>query len=120
MSLTDKQKRFCEEYVIDLNATQAAIRAGYSEKTANEQGSQNLAKLSIQAYITELQKEIRSRNDISVDMLVERLKQIGFEDEKDRVAALDKLMKHLGGYERDNTQKVPVQPLQFKIVSKDE
>ena len=46
--LTEKQKRFVEEYLIDLNATQAAIRAGYSPKTANEQGTQNLAKLSIQ------------------------------------------------------------------------
>ena len=44
--LTEKQKRFVEEYLIDLNATQAAIRAGYSPKTANEQGTQNLAKLS--------------------------------------------------------------------------
>ena len=40
--LTAKQKRFVEEYLIDLNATQAAVRAGYSVKTASEQGSQNL------------------------------------------------------------------------------
>lgn len=46
--LTDKQARFCEEYLIDLNATQAAIRAGYSEKTAREQAAQNLSKLNIQ------------------------------------------------------------------------
>ena len=51
--MTDKQERFCEEYMIDLNATQAAIRAGYSPKTANEQGSQLLAKLSIQNRIAQ-------------------------------------------------------------------
>ena len=51
--LTEKQQRFVDEYLIDLNATQAAIRAGYSVKTANEQGSQNLAKLSIQQAIAE-------------------------------------------------------------------
>jgi phage terminase small subunit len=55
--LTDKQEMFCKEYLIDLNATQAAIRAGYSKKTANEQGSQNLVKLSIQKRIAELKEE---------------------------------------------------------------
>ena len=49
--LTDRQARFCEEYLIDLNATQAAIRAGYSEKTAREQAAQNLSKLNIQEKI---------------------------------------------------------------------
>ena len=51
--MTPKQQRFVEEYLIDLNATQAAIRAGYSKHTANEQGSQLLAKLSIQAAVAE-------------------------------------------------------------------
>ena len=55
--LTEKQQRFVDEYLIDLNATQAAIRAGYSVKTANEQGSQNLAKLSIQQAIAEQMAE---------------------------------------------------------------
>ena len=49
--LTDKQRKFCNEYLIDLNATQAAIRAGYSEKTANVIGSENLAKPYIREYI---------------------------------------------------------------------
>ena len=51
MALTDKQRLFCEEYLIDLNATQAAIRAGYSEKTARKIGSENLTKPDIRAYI---------------------------------------------------------------------
>lgn len=49
--LTEKQKRFCDEYLIDLNATQAAIRAGYSRKTANRIASENLLKLDIREYI---------------------------------------------------------------------
>ena len=49
--MTDKQKRFCDEYLIDLNATQAAIRAGYSEKTARQIGTENLSKPSIDEYI---------------------------------------------------------------------
>ncbi len=63
--LTAKQKRFCEEYVIDNNATQAAIRAGYSENTAKEQASQNLTKLNIQNYISELKNQIAEFLDIS-------------------------------------------------------
>lgn len=52
--LTDKQKRFCEEYVIDLNATQSAIRAGYSERTVRSIANENLTKLDIQDYIQKL------------------------------------------------------------------
>ena len=51
MALTDKQRRFVDEYLVDLNATQAAIRAGYSAKTANEQGAQLLAKLSVREAV---------------------------------------------------------------------
>ena len=49
--MTAKQKRFCDEYLIDLNATQAAIRAGYSEKTARAMGAENLTKPYIKDYI---------------------------------------------------------------------
>lgn len=51
--MTDKQKRFCDEYLIDLNATQAAIRAGYSKKTAKVTGYENLTKPYIKKYINE-------------------------------------------------------------------
>ena len=49
--LTAKQQRFCDEYLIDLNATQAAIRAGYSEASARQMGTQNMSKPSIKKYI---------------------------------------------------------------------
>ena len=51
--LTDKQQRFIEEYIIDLNATQAAIRAGYSEKVAKEIGYENLTKPHIKKIVEE-------------------------------------------------------------------
>lgn len=51
--MTEKQKRFCDEYLVDLNATQAAIRAGYSVKTAQEIGAENLTKPIIRNYINE-------------------------------------------------------------------
>ena len=56
-NLTAKQQRFCDEYLIDLNATQAAIRAGYSAKTARQIGTENLSKPSIREYIDERMKE---------------------------------------------------------------
>lgn len=71
--LTDKQERFCEEYVIDNNATQAAIRSGYSEKTAKDIGSQNLAKLNIQEYIAELKAGISKRCEVDADDIVLQL-----------------------------------------------
>lgn len=70
VKLTDKQEMFCKEYLIDLNATQAAIRAGYSEKTANEQGSQNLAKLSIQDRLAELKANREERLQIDADWVL--------------------------------------------------
>lgn len=74
--LTEKQQRFVDEYLIDLNATQAAIRAGYSVKTANEQGSQNLAKLSIQQAIAEQMAERSKRTGINQDRVVLELVKI--------------------------------------------
>lgn len=76
--LTDKQQRFVDEYLIDLNATQAAIRAGYSVKTANEQGSQNLAKLSIQQVIAEKMAERSRRTGANQDRVVLELAKIAF------------------------------------------
>lgn len=76
--LTDKQQRFVDEYLIDLNATQAAIRAGYSVKTANEQGSQNLAKLSIQQVIAERMAERSRRTGVNQDRVVLELAKIAF------------------------------------------
>lgn len=61
MALTDKQEMFCREYLIDLNATQAAIRAGYSVKTANRIAAKLLSKVDIQNRIAELKAQ---RNDL--------------------------------------------------------
>lgn len=61
MALTDKQEMFCREYLIDLNATQAAIRAGYSANIANRTASENLSKPDIKSRIAELKAQ---RNDL--------------------------------------------------------
>ncbi len=75
-NLTPKQQRFVEEYLIDLNGTQAAIRAGYSEKTANEIGAENLAKPSIAKAIQDALKERSERVQIDADYVLKRLVEI--------------------------------------------
>lgn len=80
MALTDKQARFVEEYLVDLNATQAAIRAGYSEGTAHSIGSENLGKPEIAQAIADAQKERSERTQVTQDMVVQELARIGFSD----------------------------------------
>lgn len=75
-NLTPKQQRFVEEYLIDLNATQAAIRAGYSPRTANEQGAQNLAKLSISEAIAEAQAKREERTQITQDYVLTNIQKV--------------------------------------------
>lgn len=79
-NLTEKQKRFVEEYLIDLNATQAAIRAGYSEKTARQVASQNLSKLNIQDAIQKGMKERSERTKVTQDEVLKELAGIAFDD----------------------------------------
>ncbi len=82
MSLTDKQQRFVAEYLIDLNATQAAIRAGYSEKTAGSVGAENLKKPEIAAAIQVAMNQRTERTQVDADYVlrtivdtIERCKQ---------------------------------------------
>lgn len=85
--LTEKQKRFCDEYLIDLNGTQAAIRAGYSEKTARFIATENLTKPNIRKYID--------------DRLAEK--------EKELIADQDEVMKYLTAVmRREKTENVVV------------
>lgn len=77
MKLTKKQEMFVEEYIIDLNATQAAIRAGYSKKTAGQIGEQNLKKLEIQQAINEKLAEKKEKLIMKQDEILERLTQQG-------------------------------------------
>ena len=67
IAVTDKQKRFCDEYLIDLNATQAAIRAGYSKKTAYSIGVENLKKPEIKSYIDEQLKKMQDESIAKAD-----------------------------------------------------
>lgn len=71
--LTDKQKRFVEEYLVDLNATQAAIRAGYSKQTAYSIGQRLLKKVEVQEAIQQAQNKRSERTQITQDEVIRRL-----------------------------------------------
>ncbi len=119
-NLTAKQQRFCDEYLIDLNATQAAIRAGYSKKRASEQAYQLLQKTTVQDFIKQRMDEkekkliadqdevlqyltavlrgsskasVLARDDIGADRVIEKPP-----DEKERLKAAELLGKRYGIY----------------------
>ncbi|MCL4165291.1 UNVERIFIED_CONTAM: hypothetical protein GTU68_038875, partial [Idotea baltica] len=71
--MTDKQQRFCEEYLVDLNATQAAIRAGYSEDSAKEIGYENHTKPHIQAEIQRLKAERSEATAITAKRVLQEI-----------------------------------------------
>ena len=110
--LTDKQKMFCKEYMVDLNATQAAIRADYSESTSKQIGSENLSKLAIQEEIQRLMSKRAQRVEINAEDVLQDIidtrEQCGalmvLDGEIDsaavnaRLKANDMLAKHLGMY----------------------
>ncbi len=81
--MTKKQKRFIEEYLIDLNATQAAIRAGYSPDTAKSIGSENLTKPDIKAQIARAMAERSRRTGVNADRVVMELAKIAFVNAND-------------------------------------
>lgn len=83
--MTKKQKRFVDEYLIDLNITQAAIRAGYSPKTAYSIGSENLKKPEIRACIEKAMAERSKRTGINQDRIIIELAKIGLLNPKDLV-----------------------------------
>lgn len=131
--LTPRQQRFVEEYLIDLNGTQAAIRAGYSAKSAGRQALELLQKTLIVSAVAQAQKGRSERLQLSADMVAQELWKLyqntsvlvpkedlmgeplrdsnGEQvfkplDGQVAVSALDKLMKHLGGYTADNKREV--------------
>lgn len=76
--MTPKQERFCEEYLIDLNATQAAIRAGYSKKTAKEQASRLLTNVNVQEKLQEGRAKLTKASEITAEMMLQRCGEIAF------------------------------------------
>lgn len=109
MSLRPKQQRFVEEYLVDLNATAAAVRAGYKEKTAAQQGHNLLQMAKVQEAIKEEVAQRQERTKITGDQVVTELAQIAFAKVDDyyrdygldvrladKIKALELLGKHFG------------------------
>lgn len=82
MKINIKQKSFVEEYLIDLNSTQAAIRAGYSKNRASEIGYQLLQRTTVQEYIQKRMKDREKRTEITQDMVLKEFAHIAFDDIK--------------------------------------
>ena len=115
MALNERQNRFVQEYLVDLNATQAAVRAGYSEKTACEQGSRLLANVKVQEAVQKAKAERQERTEITADMVVKELQSVAFAKAADytdaslkysnKLKALELLGKHLGMFTEKIEQK---------------
>lgn len=88
-NLNEKQKRFADEYLIDLNATQAAIRAGYSPRSAAEQASRLLKNAKVRAYIDERMAELSRRTGVNQERILRELARIAFVNAPDLINMAD-------------------------------
>lgn len=108
MALTEKQKAFVQEYLVDLNATAAAKRAGYSEKNADKIGSELLGKTRVAEAIQKAMQSRQQRTQVTQDMVIQEISKVAFKDAADyseselkyanKLKALEMLAKHLGLY----------------------
>lgn len=97
--LNERQKMFAKEYIIDLNATQAAVRAGYSEKTARSQGQRLLTNVDIQERIQKEMSKRSKRTEITADNVLNELAHIAFDDIKEYLSF--RTGKAVTGYDDD-------------------
>ena len=129
--LTEKQKRFCEEYLIDLNAKRAYLVAYPSvkkEKTAASAAARMLKNVNIQKFLQELKQERESRVLVSQDDVINAIQEIAFdvsEKAKDRLRALELLCRHLGMFDQKDEldkeeQKARIAKLKRDAQSEDE
>lgn len=117
--LTPKRERFVAEYLVDLNATAAAKRAGYSEKTAYSAGQRLLKVPEVKAAIREGQEKIAGRLEVTREQVVEELAGIAFHEASDapeaelkvgnKLRALELLGKHLGMFTEKSENSVRVE-----------
>ena len=122
MDLTDKQKRFVAEYLVDMNATQAATRAGYSSRTANEQGARLLANVSVKEALEKERRKRERRTEITADRVLQELADIGFDKElertTDRLKALELVGKHLAMFTDKVEMKATITESDVSLIEK--
>jgi phage terminase small subunit len=122
--LTPKQKKFCDEYLIDLNATQAAIRTGYSEKTAQQASSRLLLNVVIKEYIESKQKKTSEKLEITKEVVLEMVFKIAkaeLEKTGDRLKAFEIINKMLGlnDVEKHEVQQTMINWIEEKSYDKE-
>jgi phage terminase small subunit len=105
MKLTAKQEKFCNEYLIDLNATQAAIRAGYSQKTAQVIGAENLTKPIISQYIQKQRQKTAEKAEITRDKIVNEYAKLAFFDIR-KVLTIDGGLKDTTEWDDDSAAAI--------------
>ncbi len=105
MKLTAKQQKFCEEYIVDLNGTQAAIRAGYSKRSAQVQAVENLSKPIIQSVISELKKKLSEKTGITAERVLREYEKIGFSNIQDYITS-DNQIIDISSIDRDKAAVV--------------
>ena len=115
--LTDKQKRFAEEYLADLNATQAAIRAGYGKKSASSVGSEMLNNPDISQYVAYLKYERSKKVECTSEMVLKELMKIGFSSISDLKVDWDELK---GWDDVPEEVKHVIQEVETTVISKDD
>ena len=115
MRMTDKQARFCEEYMVDLNATQAAIRAGYSPASAKTVGPRLLENVGVQKLIAQLQAEQSRRTGVSTDRVVRELAKIAFVNAADLIDPKTASLKS----DASHDDLAAVQSVKVKMFGKD-
>lgn len=136
--MNSQQKQFCDEYLIDLNGTQAAIRAGYDPNSARSYASQLLDNEEVQQYISEKQKRIADKLDYTLEKVLLNFAKIhdrcmqgepvlDFDgnptgewkfDASNANRANENIGKHLGFYEKDNDQSKPINNINFRPIIK--
>ncbi len=105
--LSEKQKRFVHEYLVDLNATQAAIRAGYSKKTAEVIGYENLRKPQIAEEIAKQQEKLQSKLEITQQKVLEELASIAFANGTDFVSVTSNGLINVKATSKVPKEKLP-------------
>jgi phage terminase small subunit len=122
--MTPKQEMFVKEYLIDLNATQAAVRAGYSKKSAMEIGYQLLRKTSVQEAIQKAVNERAKNVEVTTEWILQGIKDIADnldEQTKDRLKAYELLGKYLKMFtDKHEMSGANNGPIQFMFVDPDD
>ena len=115
--LTPKKERFCEEYLVDFNGTRAAIRSGYSRKTARSQAQRLLTNVDVQKRLGELRNRLSKVTGVTVESVMKAVAEAARMAKRKGnlvawLKALEMQAKHVGAFEKDNIQRAFVLHIQ--------